>query len=135
MPNSFFEDKSMKKYYASVLLTIASLIGGVSAVGLEQPEVVVAVPFDFVAGGKTLPAGTYIVSCLREDSVGLSVISYETGSGAFVMTSQFDSHRFENPKFTFEQVGDAHFLRNIESRNGVYTIGLPRMVNVVAGRK
>ena len=125
----------MKKYYASILLTTASLIGGVSAVGLEQPEVVVAVPFDLVAGGKTLPAGTYIVSRLREDGVGVSVISYETGSGAFVMTSKFDSHRFENPKVTLEQVGDAHLLRSIESRNGVYAIGLPRMVNVVAGKK
>ena len=125
----------MKKHYASILLTIASLIGGVSALGLEQPEVVVTVPFDFVAGGKTLPAGAYVVTRLREDSAGLSVISYKTGAGAFVIPSQFDSHRLDNPKLTFKQVGDTHFLRSIQSRDGVYTIASPRMMNVVAGKK
>ena len=125
----------MKKHYASILLTIASLIGGVSALGLEQPEVVVTVPFDFAAGGKTLPAGTYVVTRLWEDSEGLSVISYKIGSGAFVMASQFDSHRLDNPKVTFKQVGDTHFLRSIQSRDGVYTVASPRMMNVVAGNK
>jgi hypothetical protein len=89
----------------------------------------------FVAGGKTLPAGKYLVSRLREDSAGLSVISYETGSGALVMASNFDSHRLAHPKFTFEQVGDTYFLRSIESPYGVYSIALPRMMNVVAGKK
>jgi hypothetical protein len=48
----------MKKYYANILLTMASLVGASSA--LEQPEVVVTVPFDFVAGGKTLPVAGYL---------------------------------------------------------------------------
>jgi hypothetical protein len=55
----------MTKHYASVLLALALLTGlGVSAAA-EEPEVIVTVPFSFVAAGRTLPAGRYIVSRLR----------------------------------------------------------------------
>jgi hypothetical protein len=126
----------MKKHYASILLTLASLIGlGVSAVGQEQ-EVVVTVPFDFVASDQTLPAGKYTVSRLSDDRLGaLSIRSFENRVSVFVLPNQFESHTVDSVKVTFEQVGDVHYLRSIESRDGVYTIGLPRTINLVAGTK
>ena len=49
---------------------------------------VVLVPFDFVAGGKTLPAGTYRVEPVRRDSYTAWEIRSTTGrAGAVVMTS------------------------------------------------
>jgi len=126
----------MKKYYASILLTIASLIGGVSAMGLGQPEVIVSVPFDFVAGGKTLPAGKYIVARVQQDHTGaLSISNPENGAGAFVLASQFESRQLETPRLSFEELGGTHVLSSIESRDGVYTIALPRMRNLVAEKK
>lgn len=125
----------MKKHYASILLTLASLIGlGVSAVGQEKPEIVVNVPFDFVAGDRTLPAGKYTVSRVSDSRLGaLSFSSYETRTGVFVMTNEFKDQAIEDCKVTFEQVGDVHFLRSIEAPDGIYTVALPRaMMNVVA---
>jgi hypothetical protein len=61
----------------NILLTLTSLFGlGASAVALEQREVVVTVPFDFVAGGKTLPAGTYTVRVSSDRLGALSISSY-----------------------------------------------------------
>jgi hypothetical protein len=125
----------MKQRYASILLTLASLIGlGISAAGLEEREVVVTVPYEFMVGGTTLPAGTYAVSRLSDNRFGgLSISSYETRSGVFVLPNQFDSHLLDDSKVTFEQVGSMHFLRSIGTREGVYTFALPRLMNVTAG--
>jgi len=128
----------MKKRYASIVLTLTSLIGlGVSAVGQEKPEVVVNVPFDFVAGDRTLPAGKYTVSRVSDDHLGaLSFRNSESGTGVFVMTSEFKDQASEDSKVDFEQVGDMHFLHSIETLDGVYRVALPRAtMNVVAVMK
>ncbi|MBV8051714.1 MAG: hypothetical protein JOZ80_11030 [Acidobacteriaceae bacterium] len=126
----------MKKHYASILLTLASLIGlGLSAVA-EQPEAVATVPFPFVAAGRLLPAGKYTVSRVSDDGVGqLSIRNYEKGVGALVLASNLNRISTDTSKLTFEQVGDMHYLHTIASHDGVYTIDLPRSVNLVAGTK
>lgn len=46
-------------------------------------EVIVKIPYEFVAGGRTLPAGTCTVSRLSDDRRGsLSIVSYEQRSNA-----------------------------------------------------
>jgi hypothetical protein len=122
----------MKKHFASILFTVASLIGlGVSAVGQEQ-KVIVAVPFSFVAAGKILPAGKYTVSHLSDDGLEqLRISSYENRAGVLVLANHFDSHSVNNPKVTFEEAGDMHYLRTIESSDGIYTIDLPRTINLL----
>lgn len=53
----------MTKHYGSILLTTVCIVGfAVGAHGQEKREVVVTVPYEFVASGKTLPAGTHTVS-------------------------------------------------------------------------
>ena len=52
----------MKKSFFTVVLTMTCLLGlGISAHAQDASGVVVKVPFEFVAGAKTLPAGTYSV--------------------------------------------------------------------------
>jgi hypothetical protein len=52
------------KRFASILLTLVGVLGlGMAAKANSRSEIAVTLPFEFVAGGKTLPAGTY---ALRE---------------------------------------------------------------------
>jgi len=52
----------MKKSYLIVVLSLTWLLGlGISAHAQDTEGVRVNVPFEFVAGGTTLPAGTYTV--------------------------------------------------------------------------
>jgi hypothetical protein len=127
----------MKGRLTNILLTLTSLFGlGVSAVALEQREAVVTVPFDFVVGGKTLPAGTYTVGRVSYNRLGaLSISSYDTRSGAFVIPNQFAGHSMDNSRVTFEHVGDMYYLRSIETRDGTYTIPLPHARTIVAKAK
>jgi hypothetical protein len=126
----------MKKYYASTLLTLICFIGlGVGARAEEKREVIVTVPYEFVAGGKTLPAGTYAVSRASAQRKELSISSYENRSSVFITPIEFEDQLAGSSKVTFEQVGDLRFLSKIETLDGVYTLAVPRSVNMVASGK
>ena len=50
----------MKTSYVIAVLTLMCLLGvGISARAQDTDGVRVKVPFEFIAGGATLPAGTY----------------------------------------------------------------------------
>jgi hypothetical protein len=74
----------MKKY-ARLLVAITFLFGlGVAAKAATRAEIVVTLPFGFVVGGKTLPAGTYTVSRWSGDNFGsLMVTSRDNRASLF----------------------------------------------------
>jgi hypothetical protein len=117
----------MKSYLAAIL-TLSSLLGlGISA--SAQDETVVSVPFEFVAGGATLSAGKYSVSRL-DPAVhrGLFLRSYNKQE-AYVLPLVFDETASgQQPTLIFEHVGGKYFLSKVETRDGVYTFGIPRAV-------
>lgn len=127
----------MKYRLGSSLLILTSLCGLVmSAMAETRREMVVNIPYEFVAGGRTLPAGTYTVSRLSDDRLaGLSIASYEQRSGVLVLTNQFENRPREDAKVRFERVGDMYYLSSIETLDGVYTISLPRSISVLARSK
>jgi hypothetical protein len=130
-------EKNMKKHYASILLTLVCVVGfGVGAHGQEKPEVIVTVPFEFVANGKALPAGTYTISRIWDDRLGaMSISSRENRSGVLVRANDFEEQPDENSKVIFEQVGDLHLLSKIQTLDGVYSMSVPHSSTLVAGVK
>ena len=69
----------MKKWYSPVVLTVTCLLGlGMSARAQDVDKVTVNVPFEFVAGGQTLPAGTYTVSRVSDQTSSPLVIRSPT---------------------------------------------------------
>jgi hypothetical protein len=125
----------MKKLYLNVVLTLTCLLGlGLGARAQDASRVVVTVPFEFVAGGETLPAGTYTVSRVSpEAKPGLVIRSYD--KSAFLLAMAFDGVSADQAKLGFEHVGDKYFLSKIETPAGIYTIGTPRAMIKVAQRK
>ena len=127
----------MKKHHESMLLTLTCcMVLGVDAEGQAQREVVMTVPYEFVTGDKTLPAGTYTVTRVSGDRFGgLIISSYETRSSVFVIPNEFDSYPTDNIKVSFRQIGDVHLLSKIETADGAYNIPVPHSATVVAGVK
>jgi len=118
----------MKKQYLAVLFTLICLFGlGLSARAQEQDTVVTNVPFDFVAGGKVLPAGKYTVNrvATAAGSRELEMRSYEARASVFVIPMVFDDVRSDKAKLNFEHLGDAYFLSAIETPIGTYAIDIP----------
>jgi hypothetical protein len=118
----------MKKQYSTVLCTLICVLGlGLGARAQEEDTVVAKVPYDFVAGGQVLPAGTYRVS--RIDSAGLRELvirSSQTGAGVFVIPTVFAYAPAEHAHLSLRPVGNKYFLTAIQTSNGVYTMAIPR---------
>jgi hypothetical protein len=125
----------MKTSHFTALLTLSCLLGlGISARAQDTKGVRVNVPFEFVAGGATLPAGTYTVGRVSlEPFSGIAITSY--GHGALVLPIAIEGASAEQPKLSFEYVGGKHFLREVDSPGGIYTFALPRAMVVLAQAK
>jgi hypothetical protein len=122
----------MNKSYLTVVLTLTCLLGvSMCARAQETERVRVNVPFEFVAGGATLPAGTYSVGPLSVDAhSGIAILGYS--NSAFVLPMAVAGTPAEQPKLSFEHVGARYFLSEIDTPGGAYTFTLPRaMVGLV----
>lgn len=119
----------MKKQLMTVLFMLICVLGlGLGALAQEEDTLVANVPYDFVAGGKVLPAGTYRVS-RRDVPSGqrqLEIISYKTRASALLVPTLFDDFQTGHAQLDFEHVGNKYFLSAIETPIGTYDITVPR---------
>lgn len=129
----------MNKSFLTVVLTLTCLLGlGTSARAQDVDKLVVNVPFDFVAGGETLPAGTYSVSRVSPEANRTLVISSNNNS-VFLLPMFFDDSPVsvnqvsaDHAELGFEHVGDKYFLSKVETLGGVYAIRTPRAMTQLA---
>jgi hypothetical protein len=117
----------MKKAYLAAVLMLTGLCGmSVTAHARDVDAVVVSIPFEFVAGGATLPAGQYKLSRVNPGvNRELTISSYKNGS-AFLLPLFVDDNSNQPPTVTFEHVGGKYFLSEINTTNGVYTMPASR---------
>jgi hypothetical protein len=117
----------MKKSYLTALLMLTCLLGvGVSARAQDANAVVVSVPFEFVAGVTTLPAGEYRVSRINPGvNRELAISGYNKGS-AFLLPLAFDDGPANEPTVSFDHVGGKYVLSRIKTLSGVYTMAASR---------
>lgn len=123
----------MKKSYLAAVLMFVCLLGvGVSARAQDADAVVVSVPFEFVAGGATLPAGEYRVSRVNPGANRELAISGFNKGNAFLLPLAFDNDPASGPTVSFEHVGGKYFLSRIKTPSGVYTMAAPREMLMLA---
>jgi hypothetical protein len=117
----------MKKSYFVVVVMLTCLLGvGVSAHAQDADAVVVSVPFEFVAGGATLPAGQYRVHRINPGVSQELAISGNDKGNAFLLPLAFDNRPTSEPTLSFEHVGGKYFLSRIKTQSGVYTMPTSR---------
>jgi hypothetical protein len=98
---------------------------GITAHAQDLDRVVVSVPFAFVAGGATLPAGDYTVIRANPGiNRELAITGYNKG-GAFLLPLAFDQTTSDEPTLSFAQLGGRYYLSKVKTLNGVYTLPLP----------
>jgi hypothetical protein len=117
----------MKKSYLIALLMLTCVLGvGINAHAQGADALVVSVPFEFVAGGATLPAGKYRVSRLDLGENREVFISGYNKGHTFLLSLTFDDGPTNQPKLSFEHVGGKYFLSKIKTLSGVYTMPASR---------
>jgi hypothetical protein len=76
---------------------------------------VILIPFDFVAGEKVLPAGTYRIEPVRRDSyTAWEIQSTSASAGAVVMTSALGGNAAgAESRLVFQKYGETHVLAQV----------------------
>jgi hypothetical protein len=119
----------MKKAYVTAIVMLMCLLGvGVSARAQDADAVVVSVPFEFVAGSATLPAGEYRVRRVNPGvNRELAINGYKKGN-AFLLPLAFDDVAAANgqPTLSFEHIGGKYFLTEIKTLGGIYAVPASR---------
>jgi hypothetical protein len=126
----------MKKYTRSLVAIIFLLGLGVAANAEIQPVIAVTMPFEFVAGKTTLPAGKYIVKRISDQPFDVLLItSYDNGTSVFVNPIAMANASAYKPNVKFSTVGDQHYLSGIQTADYVYDFRVSRPVTLAAAAK
>jgi hypothetical protein len=117
----------MMKGYARVLSAFfAAAAIAVAARAQAVDQLIVKIPYEFVAAGKTLPAGTYTVRRINDRDINeLSLTSFENRTGVLLSSTVVEPNSDDKQVLTFEVVGDQHILSKIETADHVFTLYVP----------
>jgi hypothetical protein len=126
----------MKKY-TRIIVALTFLLGlGVGANAQTQPVANVTLPFEFVVGKATLPAGKYIVKRISTRPFDvLMITSYDKGTSVFVNPIEMENASAYSPNLSFRIVGEQHYLSRIQTADYVYNFHLSRSVTLAAAVK
>jgi hypothetical protein len=126
----------MKKY-TRILVALTFLLGlGVGANAETHAEINVTLPFEFVVGKTTLPAGKYIVKRISDQPFDvLMITSYDNGTSVFVNPIEMDNASAYKPAVSFHTGGEQHYLSGIQTADYVYNFHVSRSVTLAAAAK
>ena len=118
----------MRKHCLRILIVLFSFAGlGIAARAQVRDQVAVTIPFEFVVGGKTLPAGTYKVNRVTDTNrMTLILHSFENHTSVLVVPSQVEDGSTDKAYVSFERVGGQYFLSKIATVDDVFTIPVSR---------
>jgi len=99
----------------AALLAVAAFAG-------DSDRLIINIPYDFVANGKSLPAGTYTVRRLSNtEQFALAISSRENGKTVYVLSNEVAAASHVDPSVTFLVSGDQHFLTTIKTAEHVFS--------------
>ena len=126
----------MKKY-TKIIVALTFLLGlGVGANAQTLPVAKVTLPFQFVVGKTTLPAGKYIVKRISAQPFDvLMITSYDKGTSVFVNPIEMENASAYNPNLSFRMVGEQHYLSRIQTPDYVYNFHLSGSATLAAAVK
>jgi hypothetical protein len=130
----------MKTIYVRFLAAFFGMAAFAAAARAQEiDQIIVNVPYEFVAAGKTLPAGTYRVHRAYDDrgTKVLIMTSFENREGVLLLSSDVSTTRELKPAVTFEHIGDQYFLSKIETADHIFTypVSTKAATQVLAMRK
>jgi len=124
----------MRKQFSIVLLTlICAVVLVPGARAASAGDIAVDVPYEFVVGGKTLPAGHYTLGRLHSlDRSVLVLNSYEQHASVVLVPTYFDDTTTGDVHLNFNKVGEQYFLSTIATLDGAYNFVTPHSATALA---
>ena len=114
----------MKKYFAGFLAAVFGMAAfAMAAKATTSDQLVVKVPYEFVVGGKTLPAGTYRINRASDSSVGeLALINVDNHAGVLLNAGEWEDARSNKTELQFQKIAGQYFLSSIQTAEHVFAI-------------
>lgn len=120
----------MKLFKTTILF--GGLVALAASLSAETPSVQVNVPFSFVAGGYTLPAGSYTIEESNMHGV-LLLRGSEPNSTAMVLAANFGTSYASHADLKFDRRGTVIVLSTIDIPGGsTYQVVAPQDRNATA---
>ena len=117
----------MKKQISRALLGLAAALAlAVAANAQVSNKVVITVPFDFVAGGKQMPAGHYTVRRAGSDAESTLLIMSDDGRSSAIFLTTTGEAKPRAAALVFRQHGDRYFLAEVSMPGAVSVRALPK---------
>lgn len=104
----------------TLVVGLALVVSDKSANGqITSHAVTAAIPFDFIVGEKTMPAGRYIVSSATADGNGLKIQNGNGKSSAFRLSNPVvEKSQKRKVRMVFHRYGEQYFLAQVWSGDG-----------------
>ena len=124
----------MKKSFLRLLLVLAGFAGVAASAKAQDPDqMLVKIPFSFVAAGQTLPAGEYKISrLLYEEPRILLLVNLENRSSLVMLRPESQEAPHGRVQLEFATAGDQHFLSRIETAGQTYNLSVPQSEALLA---
>jgi hypothetical protein len=126
--------ETMKKQYFTVLLALSGFFGlGAGAQAQERGRVVAKIPHEFVAGGKTLPAGTYTVTRISSyKERPMEIRNIENPQDRALLEPIYSDAAVDHAAVSLKRVGDTYYLLRVATSGGTYNLRVPKTANTLA---
>lgn len=125
------------KQYARVIAAVTFLLGLSVAANAEiRSEVIVKLPFAFVASGVALPAGTYTVKRSSQQPFDTLILTNDDkGTSVFIRPTEMEGASDDKPRVSFHRFGEENFLSAIETADYIYNFTVSRSLLLEAVAK
>jgi hypothetical protein len=120
----------------TVLLPSVLLLAGTAQAQYEPHTLLVTVPFEFIAGDKTFPAGDYAIVSTAPDRLSVRDSRGHVLASLVAHSAGWPNDTSKPPRLAFYSVGGAHALTQVwmEGRVG-YELASQQTVLAVAKRR
>jgi hypothetical protein len=105
----------------SIVAVLVSLGGLLVPAHAQETKVIVTVPFEFIVGTQTLPAGKYTVSSTSSET-NAPLVVFNREHSTFLLPTTFESTQFGNTSLSFHHIGDDYVLSQIATPTGTYMV-------------
>lgn len=121
----------MKRFLLTTLIMLAGLSTLAAKAPAQTSTIVAHINEDFVAGGKSLPAGTYKVY-LGSPAARQPLILLGEKRSVFLVPSMHNQGVPGQFKVNLTRMGDVYYLSKVATDLGVYTFPAPRALTRAA---
>ena len=124
----------MQKLLVRLLLILAVFAGlTIPAKAQAVDQLIVRVPFPFVAAGQTFPAGEYKITRLRDEEPRvLLLISLENPRDVAMLRAESRESLVRKGQLAFTVIDNQHVLSGIQTYDNAYKFAVPRTEVILA---